>query len=65
MQLNVSDDEAVALRNLLHDWLPELRREYSRTDLPSRELRHELKKRIDAAERLSAQLEQSIGATTH
>ena len=65
MQLNISNEEAVALRNLLHDWLPELRREYAGTDLPARELRQELKRRIDAAEHLSSELAQSINVTTH
>ena len=62
MQLSLNDDETVALRNLLHDWLPELRREHAATELPSREIKQELKKRIDIAERLLAQLEQSAGA---
>jgi hypothetical protein len=50
MQLNLTDDEAHALRALLQDYLPTLRMEVARTD--AREFRHELVKRQDAAERV-------------
>jgi hypothetical protein len=63
MQLTLNETEASALRNLLHDWLPELRREVARTDLASRELRNELKRRIDVAERVLAQLGEPAGAS--
>ena len=63
MQLTLNESEATALRNLLHDWLPDLRREHAATELPSRELRDELRSRIDVAERLLRELEQNAGAT--
>jgi hypothetical protein len=65
MQLTLNESEAAALRNLLHDWLPELRREHARTDLPSHEIRNELRSRIKVAERLLGELEQTVGATAH
>ena len=65
MQLNLSDSEATALRNLLHDWLPDLRREYSRTDLPAHELRNELRRRVEVVERVLAQLGEAVGAAVH
>ena len=63
MQFTLNEAEATTLRNLLHDWLPELRRQHAATDLPSREIRSELRSRIDVAERLLAELEQAVGAT--
>jgi hypothetical protein len=57
MQLDLSDEEAHTLRGVLHDYLPELRREVSRTD--SREFRHELVKRQDLCEKLLDRLEQA------
>ena len=57
MQLDLSDDEAHALRTLLHDYLPALRMEVARTD--SREFRHELLKRQDVCERVLQLLEQA------
>jgi hypothetical protein len=61
MQLTLSDDDARTLRNLLRDVLPDLRREAAHTDLPARELRHELHKRQDLCERLVTELERSAG----
>jgi hypothetical protein len=57
MQLNLTDDEAHALRSLLQDYLPTLRMEVARTD--AREFRHELLKRQDVAERVLELLEQA------
>jgi hypothetical protein len=54
MQLHLSDDEAVLLRELLADYLPELRREVARTE--KRDFRHLLVQRQDLVERLIEQL---------
>lgn len=62
MQLTLSNDEARTLRDILHDYLPDLRREAAGTDLASRELRHELVKREELCERLLAGLEREVGA---
>ena len=61
MQLALTDKESQTLRDILHDYLPDLRREAAGTDLASRELRHELVKREDLCERLLAELEQAVG----
>ena len=55
MQLTLTEHEAEILRDLLHDYLPELRMEVARTD--QRELRHRLAQREDLAERLLADLD--------
>jgi hypothetical protein len=57
MQLELTEDEARRLHALLHDYLPDLRREVSRTD--ARDLRHELAQREDLCEGLIARLEQA------
>ena len=54
MQLNLKDDEAQTLRELLRDYLPELRMEVARTD--RRDYRHRLVNRQDLVERLLDQL---------
>ncbi|MDE3155784.1 MAG: hypothetical protein KGN76_11815 [Acidobacteriota bacterium] len=54
MHLDLTDDEAGTLRALLHDYLPELRREVARTE--KHDFRHELVKRQELAERLVAEL---------
>ena len=50
MQIHLTDQEAHDLHDLLHDYLPPLRREVARTD--AKELRHLLVQRLDLAERL-------------
>jgi hypothetical protein len=55
MQLSLNEEEARTLRELLHDYLPELRMEVARTD--ARDFRHELIKRQDLCERLLDDLE--------
>jgi hypothetical protein len=54
MQLLLTDDEAVLLRDLLDDYLPALRREVARTE--QHELRHLMVQRQDLVERLLEQL---------
>ena len=58
MQLSLNDDEARTLRVLLHDYLPELRREVARNEV--RDFRHELLKRQELCERLLDLLEHSV-----
>jgi hypothetical protein len=55
MQLNLSPDEAVVLRDLLADYLPALRREVARTE--QHDLRHLMVQREDLVERLVEELE--------
>lgn len=50
MHLDLTDDEAATLRRLLHDYLPDLRREVAATD--ARDFRRELIKRQDLCERI-------------
>ena len=59
MRLELTDEETVTLRSMLHDYLPDLRREVAATD--ARDMRHELIKRQDLCERLLQQLEQVTG----
>jgi hypothetical protein len=54
MQLQLTDQEARDLHDLLHDYLPALRREVARTD--AKEFRHMLVQRLDLAERLLNEL---------
>ncbi|MFL5495740.1 MAG: hypothetical protein ACJ8DC_15250 [Gemmatimonadales bacterium] len=54
MQLTLSTEESVILRELLSSYLPELRREVARTD--QHDFRHLLVQRLDLAERLLDQL---------
>ena len=61
MQLTLSDEDATTLRNVLSDLLPGLRREAAHTDLPARELRHELIKRQELCERLISELDRTAG----
>jgi hypothetical protein len=55
MQLNLSDDEAHKLRDVLADHLRDLRREVARTE--AKEFRHELVLRQEVVERVLARLE--------
>jgi hypothetical protein len=61
MQLNLTNDEARMLRDVLHTYLPGLRREAAGTELAARELRHELALRETLCERLLAELEREVG----
>jgi hypothetical protein len=53
MQLLLSDEDAVLLRDVLADYLPALRREVARTE--NHQLRHILAQRQDVVERLLEQ----------
>ena len=54
VRLELTEDDAHTLRVLLHDYLPDLRREVARTE--DREFRHGLIKRQDLCERLLGEL---------
>jgi len=55
MQVTLTDHETALLRDLLHDYLPDLKREVARTE--QHELRHLYAERQDLVERLLGQLE--------
>jgi hypothetical protein len=55
MQLSLSSDEALLLRDLLADYLPALRREVARTE--QHDLRHLMVQRQELVERLVDELE--------
>jgi len=59
MILELSDADAQELHELLHDYLPELKREVARTDV--RTLRHELAQRQEMCERLLTELGATLG----
>ena len=61
MQINLNDEEAQTLREMLDDYLPELRMEIARTDLPARELIHKLARRRELCERLTEELDRAAG----
>ena len=50
MNLDLTDEDARMLRELLQDYLPEIKREVARTDVKT--LRHELVLRQEMVERL-------------
>lgn len=54
MQLDLKSEEAAILRDMLRDYLPEIRREVARTD--KKDLRHDLVLRQELCERLLARL---------
>lgn len=54
MMLDLTQDEARMLRELLQDYLPSLQREVARTD--QKTLRHDLALREDLCERLVSRL---------
>jgi len=54
MQLLLSDDESILLRDLLADYLPSRKREVARTE--QHDLRHLMVQRQDLVERLLEQL---------
>jgi hypothetical protein len=54
MQLLLSDDDTILLRDLLADYLPALRREVARTE--QHDLRHLMEQRQELVERLVEQL---------
>jgi hypothetical protein len=56
MQLTLSDDDTILLRDLLADYLPALRREVARTE--RHDLRHLMVQRQELVERVLEQLEQ-------
>ena len=59
MQLTLDEKDTRVLRDILKNYLPDLRRQAAATDLPSRELRHELADRERLCERLLRELEQN------
>lgn len=54
MMLELTDEDATRLRDLLDDYLPQLLREVARTE--ERTLRHEMVQRQEVCERVLAQL---------
>jgi hypothetical protein len=58
MRLELTDEETATLRAMLHDYLPDLRREVAATD--GREMRHELAKRQDLCELLLTRLGEPV-----
>ena len=55
MQIELTEEETETLREMLHAYLPEIRREAARTD--DREMRHAMVQRQDLCERLVEQLD--------
>lgn len=67
MHLTLNEEDGRVLRDILQSYLPELRRESARTELASRDLRHELAVRETLCERLLDELSrltaQRVGAS--
>src|SRR5262249_38071204 len=61
MHLTLSDEEAKTLQAILHDYLPDLRREAAHTDIAARELWHELVRRTGPRGRVRGDLPRSAG----
>ena len=57
MQLDLTDDEALTLRDLMRSYLPDLKREVARTD--AHDYRHDLVKRQDLCEKILATLDKA------
>ena len=57
MTIELTEEEWHIMRSVLHDYLPQLRREVARTE--ALEFRHELVKRQEVCERLLELLEQA------
>jgi hypothetical protein len=61
MNLTLNPEDARTLHEIIHDYLPDLRREAAGTDLAARDLRNELTRRETLCERLLADLERDMG----
>ena len=61
MRIELNDQDVQTLATALRAYLPDLRREVSRTD--DRNLRHQLAERQETCERLLAQLEIAVIGT--
>lgn len=55
MTLELTDDEAQQLREMLEDYLPQLKREVARTDVHT--LQHAMARRQELCERILARLQ--------
>jgi hypothetical protein len=61
MELTLSDEEAVVLRDLLADYLPQLKMEVARTEVT--DMRHQLAERREMCERLLGLLDRVLKAS--
>jgi hypothetical protein len=60
VRIELTPEDAATLRALLHDYLPNLRREVARTE--KREIRHEMERRQEVVERVLAELGETVEA---
>jgi len=60
MDLKLTEAEAHTLRDVLRDYVPDLRREVAATDV--KDFRHQLVVRLDLIERLLAELDREVPA---